>query len=342
MLLKQVNKILSIGMPVADVLINGAKASEIMHNFNMKAGERNMLSASEITQIEEDISSISDDITIVAGGSLANTMCAIAGLTDNVISFFAAIAADNYGKIFQAGLLQAGINHQPTTIMGTETSRSYVITEEGGERAIARHLGDSMSNLQSAHLHEAIKSADLILLEGELPSLPNGKDLWLEILHYAKTANKLIGFSLFGAEQVAKHRDLFKQTIDNYADLIFGNEAEVQELLPNHDFKAACAEIANIALKHNKHAIICLSHGANAPHLQIGSDIFSTPPKTVAGIVNTLGAGDGFMAGTLAGLLNGLSGDVALELGHTVAANVLQQASPQLSRDKLANIRKKT
>jgi sugar/nucleoside kinase (ribokinase family) len=340
-MLNQVKNILCVGMPVADILISGARANNLMERFNMLAGVRNMLDDAQIIALEAEIISGDYEVQIVAGGSMANSACSVANLCDANIDFFAAISDDNYGAIFTTGLKEAGIKHLPSGFYGVQTSRSYVITDNSGERAIARHLGDSMSKIDVDHFKNAIDDCDLMLLEGELPSLPNGHSLWLELLQYAKSQDKMIGFSLFGAEQVAKHRKLFMQTIEQYADLVFGNEGEIAALFAEKlgNFEQECQDIFAIMQGRNQNAIMCISHGDKAPYLASGNGVFRTPPSHVDNLVNTLGAGDGFMAGTLAGLLKGLTEENALKLGHKVASAVLQQAAPQLSKADLLAIK---
>ncbi len=349
-MLNRLRNILCVGMPVADILISGDNTSIIMTRYDMQPAMRNMLSDAQIATLEAEINAANSqnidpqtlnpqalNVEIVAGGSMANTACSVAGLCRQNIKFFAAIADDNYGAIFAEGLSQAGVQHLKSPKIGTETSRSYVISDATGERAIARHLGDSMSALKLEHLRPHIDDCDLMLLEGELPSLPNGAELWLELLEYAKQQNKMIGFSLFGAEQITKHRELFMQTITEYADIMFGNEGELAALFdaPTTYFTKECADIYAIMQARNPNAIMCISNGEHAPYLASKNGVFHVAPSNVDGLVNTLGAGDGFMAGTLSGLLNGLDENAALMLGHKVAAKILQQAAPQLSKAQL-------
>jgi sugar/nucleoside kinase (ribokinase family) len=344
-MLNHLQNILCIGMPVADILISGANAATTMQKFNMRPAERNMLQANQIAELESEIANKTHETTIVAGGSLANTACSVAQLCPQQLNFFAVIAADNYGEIFAQGLAKANINHISPITNSSQTSRSYVISDASGERAIARYLGNSMSALTLAHFRQAIDECDLMLLEGELPSLPNGGKLWVELLEYAKKQGKMLGFSLFGAEQVAHHRDLFMSTIEQYADIVFGNEGEVAALfakphsnLETSNFVNECEKIFSIMQRRNVNAIMCISHGEGAPYLASRNGVFRNPPPPVNGLVNTLGAGDGFMAGTLSGLLRGMSEEDALNLGHLVAAKVLQQSAPQLSKQTLQAI----
>lgn len=337
-MLKNIKNILYIGMPVADILISGKEVNMLVQKFDMRFGERNMLDAVKISEFEQIISQNNSNykIEVVAGGSMANTACSVNMLCDIKSSFFAATSNDKYGETFKEGLTKAEVQHVPKQRCGNDTSRSYVITDIDGERAIARYFGDSMSCLSIKDFIIAIDNCDLILLEGELPGLPDGEDLWFDILKYAKQKDKMIGFSLFGAEQITQHRNLFMQTISDYANLVFGNESKLSALFEGMDenFEQQCQNIYNMLSKrNNKNAILCISHGDKSPYLASCNGIFRTPPEKVENLVNTLGAGDAFMAGALSGLLNGMGEQKSLELGHKVASVILQQSSPQLTKD---------
>jgi sugar/nucleoside kinase (ribokinase family) len=332
-----VRNVLCIGMPVADVLIGKEHAADIMLRYRMVPGVRNMLSASEVAQLEAEIAG-KPGVQIVAGGSMANTASAVAQLCPDVtFRFCAASAADHYGDIFSRALGAAGIAHLPASRMGQETSRSYVMTDSHGERAVARYLGDSMSGLEAHMIERYIAEADLLLLEGELPALPNGYKLWRDMIALAKKHHTLIGFSLFGAEQVNQHRALFMETLEQHADCVFGNEQEISALYADDsdNYTQHCDNLLKIMHKRQPQAVLCISHGKGAPYLATPDGIFRNTPSPVEHVVNTLGAGDAFMAGVCAGLLDGNRPEACLMLGHTLAAAVIQQEGPQLGHEKL-------
>ena len=231
MKLSHVDNLLCIGMPVADILIGKAKAGDLMQRYGMTPGVRNMLSTAQIAAMEAELATLKEGVDIVAGGSLANTASAVARLSPEVtITFCAGRAKDMYGEIFSDAILDADMDLVPETCMGTETSRSYVLTDEKGERAVARYLGDSMSSLTAAIIEADIERADMLILEGELPALPNGYALWREILALAEKHETAVGFTLFGAEQVRLHQALFMETIEQQAACVFGNEEELKAL----------------------------------------------------------------------------------------------------------------
>jgi fructokinase len=338
MKLSEVKNLLCIGMPVADVLIDKTQAGDLMQRYGMKAGVRNMLTSQQIAAMEQELTTKRSGVEVVAGGSLANTASAVARLSPQVrITFCAASAKDAYGEIFSEAILDAGMGLIPEQCTGTETSRSYVLTDAKGERAVARYLGDSMSDLRGADIEAAIKSADMVLLEGELPALPQGYALWHDVIALAKQHGTTVGFTLFGAEQVQQHRALFLETIEQHAWFVFGNETEIAALYGEAftGYDMTCETLFAKMHARVPDGVLCISHGSSAPYLHTPNGTFRVPPAPVPRVVNTLGAGDAFMAGVLAGLLNGLAEDEALRLGHRIASAVIQQEEPQLSTQAL-------
>jgi sugar/nucleoside kinase (ribokinase family) len=341
MKLSDVKTLLCIGMPVADVLIGKEHAGDLMQRYGMRAGVRNMLSEEQIRAFESELKGM-QGVDVVAGGSLANTASAVSRLCPEVnIIFCAASAKDAYGDLFSDAILDADMQLIPEMCTGTETSRSYVLTDEKGERAVARYLGDSMDFLTAEMIEDAIKAADMVLLEGELPALPNGYALWREVIACALRHNTAVGFTLFGAEQVRLHRTLFMETITQHAAFVFGNEEELKTLYGEefHDYDHACELLFDALHARHKDAVLCISHGDAAPYLRTANGVFRVAPSPVARIVNTLGAGDGFMAGVFSGLLSGNSEEESLRLGHRIAGAVISQAEPQLSEERLMTLK---
>ncbi len=342
MSIAEARRILFIGMPVADILIDRQYANRFLRGeYGLTPGVRNLLHEGQIAPIETLLAGL-DGIDVVAGGSMANTACTVARLCPDVsCSFFAVCADDRYGNIFTEAMTAANIQLLPTMRSGRETSRSYVVADEDGERAIARYFGDSMSEIAIEQLHEAIAGADIVLIEGELPALPGGYELWRNILAYAASKHIPVGFSLFGAEQVRRHHALFLETMHDHAHYVFGNEAELFALYEGHvvpEFETAAVEHADYVFSRAPQGVFCMSHGESIPYLHTEQGVFRQPPQPVPNVVNTLGAGDGFMGGVLAGMLSGLGGNESLSLGHKVAAAVIQQEGPQPDAQTLSGL----
>ena len=101
------------------------------------------------------------------------------------------------------------------------------------------------------------------------------------------------------------------------------------------NYEHACEHIyASLKARVND-PVLCISHGSHAPYLRTRNGLFRISPSPVENVVNTLGAGDAFMAGVIAGLLNDSGEEESLRLGHRIAGAVISQAEPQLSEAAL-------
>lgn len=323
-------KIVFMGMPVADILINGPEAGRIINDYHMKIGDRTMMTANQVASLEANLPACD----IVAGGSMANTACTISQLCPDIdITFLSACADDNYGQLFKQAINKSGMKLYPNESVGSETSRSYVITDQTGERAIARYMGDTMHELSVQTVLEAIKGADILFLEGELLALEDEYKLWNTMIKTAQEQGVKIGISLFGAEQIRSHREHYLHTIYNHAAYVFGNEEELVELYPDSSFDEAYKKLSQDLYQHAGE-LLCISSGEKPARLSSKDGVWEKSPMPVEKVVSALGAGDAFMAGLITGLLKGYDYEHALELGHRVAGAVIQQAAPQLENPK--------
>jgi sugar/nucleoside kinase (ribokinase family) len=335
-ILQQAKHILCIGMPVADILVRGMSAQTVAA-YGMAYNDRSVMDAAQAKKIEADLSSYNTDV--VAGGSLANSACAMQALCPELrLQFVAACANDSYGKIFAEAMRNAKISLLPKQHYGADTSRSYVCTDERGERAIGRYFGDSMSAFQAHDIEAHIADADVMILEGELLALPQGYDLWDSLIALAKKHDTSLGFTLFGAEQVRHHRDKMIETIKQHAALVCGNDDELYALLEcgAEGFEAGCQQVFDWMSQPSASAVI--SRGESPATLVDKTGAYHAAPTPLKSVVSTLGAGDAYMAGVCSGLIRGYDEVSALKLGHRVAALVLQQESGQLSHSSLQGV----
>lgn len=333
--MNSIRRIVALGIPVADILVTGKGAQSLMQKFSMRPGVRNALTRAQVAAFEQELLTL-PGVEIAPGGSMANTICTVARLCPDVKLAFASLCADDtYGHIFGEALRSANVSLLPPRTGGTETSRSYIITDGSGERAVARYFGDSMNFLTTADIDAALTGAEIVLLEGEILALPDGHALWNHTIRAAEAMGARLGLTLFGAEQVTAHRAVFLDTVQHHAHMVFGNTEEACALYATEDKQQAMAAIVRaistpLAVPHPRFTLV--SDGkASAHFITTNEDITaSAPPLAPEKIINTVGAGDGFMAGTFAGLLLGREVERAMNMGHTLAQRVIQQEAAQL------------
>ena len=334
----QAHNILFIGMPVADILVEGMNA-EVVQTLGMSYNDRTVMDAHQLREVEKFACQYKTNI--VAGGSLANSACAIKALCpDTNITFVAACADDTYGQVFADAVKAAHVVLLPHHTYGTETSRSYICTDTRGERAIGRYFGDSMSAFAASDIEDDIKNADIVILEGELLALDEGYSLWEDLIALAKKHSTDVGFTLFGAEQVTQHRTKMIDTIKHDAGLLFGNDDELYALMQSgkEEFETACQQVHTWMMQHHDMPYVIISQGEHPAILVNHTGSYRAAPQPVDTVVSTLGAGDAYMAGVCAGLIRGDNEEAALNLGHKVAGKVLQQSSGQLSPNALQTL----
>jgi sugar/nucleoside kinase (ribokinase family) len=132
---------------------------------------------------------------------------------------------------------------------------------------------------------------------------------------------------------VERHRgDLLKLLDERRIDILFANEAELQQLAGAGDFEEALGAVAA------KVATLVVTRGEQGAVARRGEEHAEVPAEPIKALVDTTGAGDLFAAGFLAGEARGLPLEQSLKLGAICAAEVIQHygARPEADLKALA------
>ncbi|MFN8377077.1 MAG: carbohydrate kinase family protein [Anaerolineae bacterium] len=78
--------------------------------------------------------------------------------------------------------------------------------------------------------------------------------------------------------------------------------------------------------------VLVITQGKHGSHIYADGGLIEVPVAPVAEIADPTGVGDGFRAGLLCGIANGVSWKTAGEMGSLCAAYVLEQVGPQSHR----------
>ena len=114
-----------------------------------------------------------------------------------------------------------------------------------------------------------------------------------------------------------RHRDDFKNLIENSIDILFANEAELLSLYESDDFETALAQLsaANV--------VACVTRSEKGSVILDGEDHYIIDTMPVEKVIDTTGAGDQYAAGVLAARVLGLDWADAGRLGSVCAAEVI-------------------
>lgn len=163
------------------------------------------------------------------------------------------------------------------------------------------------------------KEAKLVHLDGY--SLRNS-GLVEEAMKLAKAHGARISFDPGCFQLIREHKELILRLLEEYIDIFFANEDEIQELL-NMPPDEGCKTLSRlvpiaVVLQGNRGCLV----GSN-------EKVLSVPVRTVS-VVDTTGAGDLFASGFLYGLLQGYSLAKCAQIGNLLGSSVIQHVGAEI------------
>ena len=283
------------------------------------------LNKARMTLVDKDRSNVLLEVMSnpiqAAGGSAANTAYWAAQLGGEV-GFIGKISNDDLGKQFKASVKKSGL--KDFTVFETEenqTGHCAIFITPDGERTMNTYLGAG-AFLSIKDLNEdAIKSAEILYMEGYLWDKPKSKEAFL----YAAKLNKLSGgknaITLSDVFCVEMHRERFIEFIKDSIDFVFCNEEEITALT----MKNSTDEAIDFFLDQfpNVEELVCTLGPKGALVISNGKKVHYE--ATEAEVVDKTGAGDYFAAGYLYGIQKQLTKDESADIANRSAAYVISE-----------------
>ena len=283
------------------------------------------LNKARMTLVDKDRSNVLLEVMSnpiqAAGGSAANTAYWAAQLGGEV-GFIGKISNDDLGKQFKASVKKSGL--KDFTVFETEenqTGHCAIFITPDGERTMNTYLGAG-AFLSIKDLNEdAIKSAEILYMEGYLWDKPKSKEAFL----YAAKLNKLSGgknaITLSDVFCVEMHRDSFIEFIKDSIDFVFCNEEEITALT----MKNSTDEAIDFFLDQfpDVEELVCTLGPKGALVISNGKKVHYE--ATEAEVVDKTGAGDYFAAGYLYGIQKQLTKDESADIANRSAAYVISE-----------------
>jgi sugar/nucleoside kinase (ribokinase family) len=157
------------------------------------------------------------------------------------------------------------------------------------------------------------------LLEGYVWDIAEGPALAMKAIEIGKRNGAAIALSLSDSFCVERHKASFVEIAEQYADLVLGDDDEVNMLLGTDSTQESLAAIDG---RSNLFAITC---GAQGSVIYSNGKVIKQAADKIEKVIDTTGAGDAYTAGFLYGWANGWDLQDAARLGTHVASNVIQQ-----------------
>jgi sugar/nucleoside kinase (ribokinase family) len=260
-----------------------------------------------------------DRVELHLGGCANNTTLALAKLGINV-GLVGKTGADGLGD-YVSGVL----NHHGVDVRGLKrsknesTSFSFIMVPTSGNRRIM-HTMAANETFGPPDIDTSLFRGAQWVFFGGLALMPKlaGKSLSTVLKAARKAGAKTAADTATNRGYTKKDWDEMFAPCYEHLDVLFPSEEEATAMTGKTDPKAICAEIFKHGVK-----IAGVKLGERGCALMTADGYFEIPAYRVR-CVDTLGAGDCFMAGLLSGLLHGKTPQVAARMGNAVSAHCVQ------------------
>ena len=270
----------------------------------------------------EAVNRIGNEVNIIrtiSGGSVANSIVSIAQQNLKT-AFIGKVNQDELGEKFSQGLKKEKVEFKITKSSTNKyTARCVILVSTDAERTMNTYLGISQELTEEDIDLGIISNSSMLYLEGYLWDLDNAKKAIKKSISAAKNSETIVAFSISDAFCVDRFREEFIDLINNSADLIFANEAEIKSLYETSELDIAikkCQETNKVF------AITLGDKGAKIIHKD---KIIKIEPEKIDKLVDTTGAGDLFAAGFLTEYIRTQDLGSAGKLGVKMASIIIQQ-----------------
>jgi sugar/nucleoside kinase (ribokinase family) len=314
--------VLCIGNAIVDVIANAS--DDFLVEQGLVKGSMRLIDTEEAERLYSHMGPAHQ----VSGGSAGNTAAGLAALGGRA-GFIGQVAPDQLGEFYRHDLTAAGVEFMtPAADVGQPTARSMILVTSDGHRTMNTFLGAAQHLPKSALDEQQIRDSAILYLEGYLWDPETPRYAMVRAIEVARTARRKIAFTLSDTFCVDRHRDGFKQLLDQRRiDILFANQAEVEALAGVAHLESAVAAIApkveTLVVTRSEEGALAIRNGERA----------DAPAEPITQLVDTTGAGDLFAAGFLFGTARGKTLEQSLRLGAICAAEVIQHFGARPEKD---------
>ncbi len=310
----------AIGNAIVDVLAPTThEFIESQAAFGMQAGAMALISAERAEQLYN----LMGAATEMSGGSAGNTMACYASF-GGTGAYIGKVANDQLGKVFAHDTRAIGVHFDtPALLRGKPTAQCLILVTPDAQRTMNTFLGASTQITEEDVNEDLIANSEITYLEGYLFDEPKAKAAFFKAADFVAKHNRKLALSLSDPFCVVRHREDFKNLVDNHVDILFTNEEELKELTQISNTDEAIKSI------QGKCDIIAVTLGAEGSAVITKDNVIRVPAIAPKQLVDTTGAGDSYAAGFMFGLTGGKDLPECGRLGSLAASEVISHMGPR-------------
>ena len=282
--------VIGIGNAMVDAIISSTQ-EEIKKN-NLNRNSMNLINEQLKNELHENYS-----ITeMVGGGSLGNSMFGITSFGGNG-TFIGKIKEDEVGKFLQNDMIQEGLKFPlGFSSPNISTGCCTIFVEQDGTRTMCTYLGAGTLISTDDIKKNDVQNHQIAYLEGYLWDNENAKQAMKKMVDICKADQQKIAFTLSDLFRVDRHRDSFKQLIENDVDIVFANKNEICAMVESNNLDEGIAYAKSLGIL----SIITLAEKGSL--IITNNEVKEIKAEPVSQVLDSTGAGDLYAAGFLFGM----------------------------------------
>ena len=317
--------VIGIGNAMVDAIIPSTKKDVLKNGINRDS--MNLIDE----QIKNNLHNKYLIKEMIGGGSLGNSMFGITSFGGNG-SFIGKIKEDKVGKYLQQDMVQEGLRFPlGFTSPDVSTGCCTIFVEDDGTRTMCTYLGAGTLIGPGDIKEENIKNHQIAYLEGYLWDNEEAKKAMKKMVDICKADHQKIAFTLSDLFCVDRHRNSFKELIDNDVDILFGNQDEFAAMVNSKNLDDGITYAKSL----NNLSILTLSDKGSL--IIVNNEVLEISPIPVSKVIDTTGAGDLYAAGFLYGMTHQKNYQESGHLASIASAEIISHfgARPKVKLSSL-------
>ncbi len=310
--------VVGIGSPCVDLIYN--VDDDFLKNTNLNKGDgqyaSNWESFSSVLEKGNRLGSFKGRAT---GGSASNTIKGLSCL-QNKAAILGKLGSDPSGLFYRKVADNLNIRLLAETSKEPTMQVAIFVTKDH-QRTFFTYLGSSLHLPNETLSPDLFKTVQLVHFDGYVID-EFSFDFVEKAMKLAKDSGAKVSIDLGCARVATTHREEVLHLLQNYVDVVFGNESEVEALLkkPASEGCALLSKYCPVAVTLKGDQGACISSQ--------GKMFLS--PASEAIVIDTTGAGDLFASGFLHGYLKGYSLEDCAWIGNLLGGTIVSVVGAEI------------